>query len=233
MLAKILLRLLNIRPKPGVAIGIICMLVASSVMAQATSRPCTGGSEKEEQPGPACLLSHQALGHLPGSAVYWSLYTYPSVEIARQEKIDQAAIIEAFGRVWLFIVGPQRTRVLGGQHVAEVGPIPVNDGVSYDAEFLKSTFSVGMTAPVHVHSGPEAFFAVSGNTCLETPDGVQVGRGAGNKLVVRGGPPMLLMAIGPEPRKGFALILHDKALPPTTLVHDWVPKGLCQAQLGQ
>ena len=38
---------------------------------------------------------------------------------------------------------------------------------------------------------------------------------------------MLLMAIGDRTRQGFALILHDAAQPPTTLVHDWTPKGLC------
>ncbi|WP_448101553.1 hypothetical protein [Luteibacter jiangsuensis] len=42
-----------------------------------------------------------------------------------------------------------------------------------------------------------------------------------------GGPPMLLMAIGTVPRRGFALILHDSTQPPTTRVTDWKPAGLC------
>jgi hypothetical protein len=50
-------------------------------------------------------------------------------------------------------------------------------------------------------------------------------------MVVRAGPPMLLMAPGPEPRKGFALILHDPSLAPTTLVHHWTPKGLCKVDV--
>jgi hypothetical protein len=82
-----------------------------------------------------------------------------------------------------------------------------------------------------VHSGPEAFFAVEGDTCLETPDGVRIGRGAGNQLMIEAGPPMLLMAIGKVPRKGFALILHDADQPPTTLTHAWRPAGLCAQQL--
>lgn len=84
-----------------------------------------------------------------------------------------------------------------------------------------------MTAPVHVHSGPEAFYAISGGSCLETPDGVQVARGAGHSLMVRQGPPMLLVAIGQETRQGFALILHGDGSPPTTLTSAWTPKGLC------
>jgi hypothetical protein len=46
-------------------------------------------------------------------------------------------------------------------------------------------------------------------------------------LVMPGGPPMLLMAIGTVPRRGFALILHDSTQPPTTRVTDWKPAGLC------
>jgi hypothetical protein len=38
---------------------------------------------------------------------------------------------------------------------------------------------------------------------------------------------MLLMATGSEMRRGFALILHDGSQPPTTMIHDWTPKGLC------
>ena len=33
-----------------------------------------------------------------------------------------------------------------------------------------------MKSAVHRHSGPEAWYTVSGETCLETPDGTQVGR---------------------------------------------------------
>lgn len=87
-----------------------------------------------------------------------------------------------------------------------------------------------MTAPVHVHSGPEAFCAITGGSCLETPEGVQVARGAGRSLMVRQGSPMLLMAIGQETRQGFALILHHEGSVPTTLTSAWIPEGLCQAE---
>lgn len=97
---------------------------------------------------------------------------------------------------------------------------------SYAAEYLRSIFMPGTTAPLHVHSGQEAFYAVSGDTCLETPDGMQTGRGPGNGMIIKAGPPMLLMAIGKVPRRGFALILHDSSQPPTTLTQVWHPEGL-------
>jgi len=206
-------------------------LLSAPVLAQATSRQCEDGNGKDEQVGPACLVSHESLGRLNVDSVYWSLDKYASVNAAQRDAVRSASVIQAFGSVWLFSVGPVPSRPLNGEHVAQVGPISIDKNTSYDAEFLKSTFTPGMTAPLHVHSGPEAFYAVSGDSCLETPDGVQIGRGPGNSMIVRGGPPMLLMALGAEPRKGFALILHDSALPPTTLVHNWTPNGLCLAEM--
>jgi quercetin dioxygenase-like cupin family protein len=221
----------RIQQVSAVVAALMSCLLSSPAFGQATSRQCESGSIGDEQAGPACLLSHESLGKLNVDSVYWSLDKYPDVAAAQRDKALNGSVVKAFGSVWLFTVGPLGTRSPNGEHVAQIGPIAVDKNTSYDAEFLKSTFSPGMTAPIHVHSGPEAFYAVSGDSCLETPDGVQVGRGPGNSMVVRGGPPMLLMALGPEPRKGFALILHDSSLKPTTLVHDWTPKGLCQAAM--
>jgi len=42
------------------------------------------------------------------------------------------------------------------------------------------------------------------------------------------GLPMHLTATGKEQRRSLVLILHDASKPPTTMVHDWAPKGLCK-----
>jgi len=194
--------------------------------AQATSRTCSG--QAGETPGPACLVAHQELGALPQAPLYWRVYTFADAQAAERAKPRHGAVVEAFGQVWLFDVGAKGGELEGGRHLADVGPLPIEATQGdFSAEYLKSTFTPGMTAPVHVHSGPEAFYAISGGSCLETPDGVQVSRGAGHSLMVRRGPPMLLMAIGHQPRQGFALILHGEGSPPTTLTSDWAPKGLC------
>lgn len=216
------------RAGPTILAGLLYLGAVSSALAQATARPCA--PDADEQPGPACLMAHQHLEALSGTSVYWQLHTFPDLAAALREQRANAVVIVAFGQVWLFTVGAKGAWAAHGTHVAEVGPIPIDGVSSYDAEFLKSTFSPGMRAPIHVHSGPEAFYAVGGDTCLETPDGVNWGHGPGNSMVVRQGPPMLLMAPGPEPRKGFAMILHDSALPPTTLVTHWAPKGLCHVK---
>jgi hypothetical protein len=202
-------------------------ILVSPAQGQATTRTCSA----EESVGPACLLARQELPTLPSGPLYWHLDQFVSKRAAEKAATATSTVREAFGAIWLFTIEGRSWRPKNGKHVAEVGPLSVQPAATYAAEYLRSVFSPGMTAPLHVHSGPEAFYAVSGDTCLETLDGVQLGRGPGNSLVIRGGPPMLLMAVGKAPRKGFALILHDADQPPTTLIHDWHPQGLCQRRL--
>jgi quercetin dioxygenase-like cupin family protein len=211
-----------------VVLGALALLAMTplAARAQATSRTCAG--QAGETPGPACLAAHQDLGALPPGPLYWNIYTFADVQAAESAKTPTGAVIQAFGRVWLFDVGGKGHDLAGGRHLANVGPLPIETPQGdFNAEYLKSTFAPGASAPVHVHSGPEAFYAISGASCLETPDGVQVARGVGHSLMVQRGPPMLLMAIGQETRQGFALILHGQGSPPTTLTSAWTPKGLC------
>jgi quercetin dioxygenase-like cupin family protein len=199
-----------------------------AAFAQATTRPCGA----TEQAGPACLLAHKPLPSLPAGAVFWHLDRYASKPAAQAAATASSVVVEAFGSVWLFTIAEADWRPSGGEHVSTVGPLavaPASGG--YAAEYLRSVFAPGTTAPLHVHSGPEAFFAVNGDTCLETPEGARIGRGPGNSLTIEAGPPMLLMAIGTVPRQGFALILHAAARPATTLTQAWQPQGLCARQL--
>jgi quercetin dioxygenase-like cupin family protein len=208
------------------ALGAWLLLCALPALSQAPSRPCSVGATPV--PGPACLLAKVELGNLTSSPVYWHLYVYPTAAKAQAELTPRGIVVEEFGRRWLFTIAEEQWRPLTGELIAKIGPLPLKPAASFTAEYLRSIFEPGSTAPLHIHSGPEAFFALTGDTCLETPDGVQTSKGPGNTLVIAGGPPMLLMATGSEIRKGFALILHDSAMPPTTLVDDWRPKGLCR-----
>ena len=117
----------------------------SGASAQATSRACHG--EEGEAPGPACLVGHEDLGALPSTPIFWTLYNFPDVAAAQGAKPVGASVVEAFGKVWLFRIGPKGGSVPGGRRVAEVGPIPLEPGGGpYSAEYLKSTFAPGMTA---------------------------------------------------------------------------------------
>jgi hypothetical protein len=138
-------------------------------------------------------------------------------------------VVEALGKFWLLTIEKSEWRpTLKGERVAEIGPIPVNAGGEYSATFMEAIFTPGMTSEVHNHSGPEAFYTQVGEACLETPTGKFVGRVGGPPVIVPGGPPMFLMATGTTQRRGLTLILHDSSKPPTAMIHDWMPKGLCK-----
>jgi len=199
----------------------------SALRAQATTRQCSA----IEEVGPACLLSRRPISSLPRGKIFWHLDRFPSKMAAEAAGTSSSAVVEAFGSIWLFTIANASWRAKGGEHVSVIGPLPVTPASTYAAEYLRSIFAPGTTAPLHVHSGPEAFYAVRGDSCLETPEGIKIGRGPGNSMMIKAGPPMLLMAIGKTPRQGFALILHDASRPPTALTNVWQPQGLCARQL--
>ena len=137
-------------------------------------------------------------------------------------------MVEAFDKVWLLTIADAGWRSQGGTHVANIGPVPVKPGRGYTAQFMEAVFSPGMKTRVHRHSGAEAWYTVSGETCLETPDGVMVGRAGGDHVIVPEGPPMELTATGSEVRRALVPILHDSTQPATIPASDWTPKGLCK-----
>ncbi|MEO6280647.1 hypothetical protein [Roseateles sp.] len=124
--------------------------------AQATSRLCSGTAG--ETPGPACLAAHQDIGALPPGPLYWSIYTFADTEAAVRARPPHGAVVQAFGRVWLFDIGSNARQLPGGRHVADVGPLPLDVSTgNVSVEYLKSTFSPGMTAPLHVTPAPKPF----------------------------------------------------------------------------
>jgi quercetin dioxygenase-like cupin family protein len=116
-----------------------------------------------------------------------------------------------------------------GSRVSEIGPLTIVAGEKYSAQYMEAIFTPGMTAPAHIHPGPEAWYTLAGETCVETSDGrTQVGRAAGQPVIVPMGLSMYLTATGTEQRRSLVLILHKSSEPFTTMVHDWTPRGLCK-----
>jgi hypothetical protein len=172
------------------------------------------------------LLTAQPVGKLDHPA-FWHVETFATRAEADKAKGEHGAVVEEFDKVWLLTIADKGWRSKGGTHVAEIGPLPTTTGRDYTAQFLKAIFKPGMKSRIHRHSGPEAWYTISGATCLETPQGSMVGKAGGPPVIVPQGPPMELTATGTEIRKALVLILHDAAEPHTTLATDWKPKGLC------
>jgi quercetin dioxygenase-like cupin family protein len=169
---------------------------------------------------------------LVGSAT-WTLDVFPTKAVAENAKNGQGTVVEALGKVWLLTIsigGPVKLNPQGTR-MAEIGPLPITTlgGPEYTAQYMEAILQPGTVSKTHTHSGPEAFYTESGESCLETPAAVQVGR-KGQGVVVPAGVPMELVATGTETRRGIVLVLHDSSKPPTTVVSDWKSKGLCKSR---
>jgi quercetin dioxygenase-like cupin family protein len=174
-----------------------------------------------------CFITEtEVLGKLPDTQLYWHLFTYPTLAAAKAARGKQGSIVQSYGKVWLFTVADADWTANAGQRVARVGPLPVSGSGSYTAVFMEATFMPGMSSRVHRHPGPEAWYVIAGEQCLETPGHKQVVR-AGETGIVPQGPPMMLSGIGTSERRALVLILHDSSQPATIPAPDWKPAGLC------
>ncbi|MGH7616764.1 MAG: hypothetical protein ACREPM_06015 [Gemmatimonadaceae bacterium] len=174
------------------------------------------------------ILIDQSVGRAVGPEMYWHLDAYDDSARAVRVKGAHGVVIRALGRTWVMIIDATRRRASQpGTHVADIGPLRVTPGLEYSATFMEAISMPGTTSAVHRHSGPEAWYTVAGETCLETPAGKLVGR-VGHPVVVPEGPPMLLTTTGEHPRRAITLILHDAAQAPTTMETKWKPRGLCK-----
>ncbi len=212
---------------PGPA---LLLLITASVFGQTggTGVTCIPASERAGREFGCFILATEAVGPLDSAHAFWHLSTFATRSKAEAAAGPHGRVVESFGKVWLLTIAEAAWRSSEGTHVAEIGPLPVARGVVYRAQYMEAVLRPGMKSVVHRHSGPEAWYTLAGETCLETPAGSQGGRAGGSPVIVSQGPPMELTATGTEVRRAMVLILHDSAQPATSPASDWSPKGLCK-----
>lgn len=206
---------------------LLALLLAGTEVASAQipGRCETPVSQRTSEVG-CYLTATEVLGSMAPGTVYWHLYTYPTRTAAEAVKGPRGTVVESFGKVWLYTIAEEGWRPSTGERVAVLGPFPIVAGRQYTARYMEAVFTPGMRTSIHRHSGPEAWYLVSGTQCLETPDGFTVAH-EGEGAVVPEGPPMALSSVGAETRRSVLLVLHDASQPWTIMAHDWQPKGLC------
>jgi len=203
------------------------IVVTFFVSPAAFAQTCKPVSERTSEVG-CWITANTVLGQLPKEPIFWHLYTYSTRKEAELAKGPRGTVVESLGKVWLFTIDEEGWRSSSGERVATIGPLPVIPDIKYSSQYMEAIFTPGMEAPPHRHAGPEAWYTLSGETCLETSEGYMTGRPGGPAVIVRGGLPMHLIATGKETRRSLVLILHDSTQPPTTPARDWVPIGLCK-----
>jgi quercetin dioxygenase-like cupin family protein len=172
-------------------------------------------------------MASEPLGTLSQSSVYWHLDTHPTRAAAEAAKGPRGTVIEALGKIWLFTVADVGWRPSAGVRVAEIGPLLVKSGERYTALYAEGISNVGDVTPVHHHPGPEAWYTMAGEMCVETPASKMVGR-AGETNIIPADTPVTILATGTEQRRSVWLVLHESAHPWTAPVPTWTPNGLCK-----
>ena len=219
----------------AVAFGALFALgLPHSVSAQLDPRRgppgCVPASERTMEVGCYILVSDK-LGELPAVPLYWHLDTYPSRAAAEAATGPRGTVVEALGEIWLMTIAEAGWRASGGEHVAEIGPFMVSAGTSYTAAYMEAIMFPGAETAVHRHPGPEVLYPLSGEECMETPEGKFVEVPEGKPVIVPADTPHKLTIIGTEKRRSLALVLHDSTQPWAIRTHDhgWTPKGLCKS----
>jgi quercetin dioxygenase-like cupin family protein len=191
-------------------------------------RCVTPASERESEAG--CYLSAETqLGALSATPVFWHLYHYPTREAAVAAQSAGTTVVDSFSKVWLYAIADQGWKPAGGEKVAVIGPLTVQVGKPYTARYMEAVFPPGMAPPMagHRHSGPEAWYVVSGEQCLETSSAGLIQAKAGEAAMVAAGPAMAISGVGPETRRAVLLVLHPSDEPWTSPSPDWTPEGRC------
>jgi quercetin dioxygenase-like cupin family protein len=186
------------------------------------------------------MTAETPVGVLPAGSMFWHLYTYPSRAAAEAARGPRGTVTESFGKHWLFTIAEESWRPAGGERIAVVGPLVVKANLPHTARYMEAEIPPGVQTPQnrpgHRHSGPEAWYVLSGAQCLETPNGLVMVSAGGTAMVPEGWP-MAVSGVGSETRRTVVLILHPSSEPHSMAIDDprspgaphshWKPLGLC------
>jgi hypothetical protein len=210
-----------------------------SQAAQPPADPARGcGTPVSQRPSETgCYLTAETpLGVLPDRPLFWHLHAYSSRAAAEAARGERGTVVEAFDSIWLYTIAEESWRPGAGHRIAAIGPLSTVTGKPYTARYMEAVFppgyilgGAGSPAPGHTHSGPEAWYVLTGAQCLETPDGL-IKASAGEGALVPQGPPMAIYGVGPETRRAVLLVLHPSDEPWMSRLSEsepWKPTGLC------
>ena len=191
-----------------------------------TEVACVDVPPGEKRPEFGCFNVGAVTGlRFKDSSVFWHLRAFPSRDAAETAKSATGIVVEEGGRAWLSEFGPRNTGPRGGEGIAVVGPLRLPAAKSYTAVLSYAVMRPGDESRVHTHPGPEGWYVLAGEQCLETPDGAGRAR-AGGTMSVPPDVPMELHVTGTTLRRAFALVIHDSAQVRGTPSH-WKPSGAC------
>ncbi len=236
----IFFRRLSVTRSPSMRVSML-LLVACQVVSIGKAwgqAPATSGQQRltevacvdvppgEKRPEFGCFNVGTVTGlHFSQPSVYWHLRAFPGRTAAEAAKSASGLVVEEDGRAWLSEFGPRSVATPGGESIAVVGPLQLPAAKSYTAVLSYAVMRPGDNSRVHTHPGPEGWYVLAGDQCLETPAGANRTR-TGGTMTVPPNTPMELNVTGSALRRAFALVIHDSAQP-RGIPSDWKPSGAC------
>lgn len=180
-----------------------------------------------EHPGqPGCYLSAQIPISQGQEPLFWHIVAFPDGVSARAEasRHRTATVIQAYGQTWLYVLDEKQGAIGVGETRAIIGPLRRPEGTALVARFLESTFPPGMKTRSHAHPGPEAFYVVDGEQCMESPTH-QARIAAGQTYVIEAGPHL---QAAPTGRRNLVVLILPADEAWMTLSPEWVPSDYCE-----
>ena len=93
---------------------------------------------------------------LPDQPPFWRVENFPTTAEALAASSDHSLAVEAFGKGWLFTLGPQGQASISGVKVADIGQLPQVTASQYLLRVNEGSGVPGSTTSVHTHPGSEA-----------------------------------------------------------------------------
>jgi len=173
------------------------------------------------------ILLQKQFSTLPPGPLVWRFENFATKKAAQDASTPASVVVEAVRKVWLVTLAAKGGRSKGGALVTETDLLPpIPSGPSYNIVVAEADLGPQANVMTHKHSGPETWYLLSGEQCLELPDQA-VRAHSGETMSAPAETPMKLNIIGPGKRDALFLIVHDSSKPFNTFL-DWNPKGLCQ-----
>jgi hypothetical protein len=172
------------------------------------------------------IVGERTMARLPRQPVFWYLVAFPTRAEAEAAAGTAGLAANADGRYWVYSIAPRGKGPRGGEQVARVGPLSLPRRAPFVLTAAFAVLPPGASSLIHTHAGPEAWYMLAGEQCLETPDGIKKA-GARHTMTQRGYTPMQLFVTGKETRKALFIVLHDSASS-FAIPSAWRPTGRCK-----
>src|ERR1051326_542466 len=192
--------------------------------------PCLEDGLKSNNVG-CQLLAKMQISRFPEGPLFWPLNRFSTRAAAEAAKGQTEMLVESDGWFWLFSFGPKGAAPGRGELVASIGPLQMSSdklpmASSYEVVAYLAVMPPGTYSRTHTHPGPEAWYILTGEQCLETPAGIIKAR-AGQSMFAPPATPMSLTNSGASIRRALFIVIHDARQPWSIPTEEWKPSGAC------